>query len=367
MAGKASRMSYRGTGENIYRSWGSLLQADTGVKVHVAGENDTVDIYRWLGHLRLVDMAGIAPIEATHMLMGDGRYCVRDGGPFRVRVVWVYSKGASGFFTRGDSRIKTPRDIKPGTRICNMTYVSAMRNLDGLLAWAGVSREDIVWINVSNAVENYKAVIEGRADIASSYPSALIMLEAEKNPHGLGWINMNAKADPEGAKRFRECDPIANFGPVYTGVKSAIGSWAVTGINFEQTSADTDPELVYHLVKWLDENYPRFKDKHSSNRFRNRETLLEGLRNTFMPCHEGLIAYLKDLGVWTKAHDIRQKENQELVDRYAAAYQECMRLADEKKIWVARESEEWVNLWQNRRKFLPEFKAFFDLPETTKT
>jgi len=86
-----------------------------------------------------------------------------------------------------------------------------------------------------------------------------------------------------------------------------------------------------------------------------------------MPCHEGLVAYLKDLGVWTKAHDIRQKENQELVDRYAAAYQECMRLADEKKIWVARESEEWVNLWQNRRKFLPEFKAFFDLPETTKT
>lgn len=355
-------MSYRGAGEDVYRSWGDLLKSDTGMKVHVAGENDTVDIYRWLGHLKIVDLTGIAPIEAIHMLMADGRYCVRDGGPFPVRVVWVHSKGSSGFFTRGDSRIKMPHDIKPGTRICRMTYVSAMRNVDGLLAWAGVSRDDIVWVNVSNAVENYQAVVEGRADLGSSYPSALIMLEAEKNPYGLGWIDLNAEADPEGARRFRKCDPIANFGPVYSGVKSAIGRWAITGINFEQTRADTDPELVYYLAKWFDKNYPRFKDRNPSNRFRNQETLIEGLRNTFLPCHEGLIAYLKEVGVWTPAHDQRQRENQALVDRYAVAYQECMRRADENKIWVARESQEWVRFWHDCRKSLPEFKAFYDLP-----
>ncbi|MFA5315906.1 MAG: TAXI family TRAP transporter solute-binding subunit, partial [Dehalococcoidales bacterium] len=339
---------------------------DTGMKVHVAGENDTVDIYRWMGHIKIIDMAGIAPIEVAHMLNADPRYCVRDGGPFPVRIVWAQSKGNSGFFTRGDSKIKTPRDIKPGIRICRMTYVKTMRNVDGLLAWAGVSHDDIVWVDVNDSVENYQTVIDGRADIASGYPSALAMLEAEKNPCGLGWIDLNAEADPEGAKRFRNVDPQATFGPVYSGVASAIGIWGVTGINFEQTRSETDPSLVYNLAKWFDENYTRFKDTHPSNRFRNRETLMEGLRHTFLPCHEGLIEYLKDIGVWTPAHDIRQQENQELVNRYAAAYQECMFKADEKKIWVARESEEWLKLWNDYREAnLREFTPFYDLPGVT--
>ena len=152
---------------------------------------------------------------------------------------------------------------------------------------------------------------------------------------------------------------MVTFAPIHSGVASAVGHWGTTGFDLEQTRADTDPELVYHLVKWMDENYPRFKDKHPANRFRNRDTLMEDLRHTFLPCHKGLIAYLKDIGLWTKAHDVRQAENKDLVDRYATAYQQCMWEADEKKIWVARESEEWVKFWTDYRQAnLPEFKPF---------
>jgi hypothetical protein len=91
---------------------------------------------------------------------------------------------------------------------------------------------------------------------------------------------------------------------------------------------------------------------------------MEGLQYTFMPCHEGLIAYLKDLGLWTRAHVLRQKENQDLVDRYAKAYKECMWLADEKRIWVARENKEWIKFWTDYRKAnLPEFTQFDSLPK----
>lgn len=353
-------------GEDIAHSWGDLLAADTGTKLHVAGEFDSVDRYRWLGHMKLFDLTVAAAVETKRMLSAEGHFCVRDGGPFPVRVTWVHSRGNSGFFTRGDSKIRTPHDIKPGTRINRMTFFGSQKVVDGLLAWAGVKPEDIVWVKVGSWEENCRAVVEGRSDLAFNYPNTPSAHRAEENPKGLGWIDLNAEADPAGARRFRDVDLIFTFAPMHTGVPSAIGHWGVTGINFEQTRADTDPALVYHLAKWFDENHPRFKDTHPVNRFRTRETLMEGLRYTFLPAHEGLISYLKDLGLWTKAHELRQRQNRELVDRYAAAYQECMWRADEKKIWVARENGEWVRFWDDYRKAnLPEFKPFDDLPAVT--
>lgn len=354
--------------EDISHSWGDLLQADIGMKVRVVGEYDSVDRYRWLGHLKLFDLTVSAAFETRRMLMAERRYCARDGGPFPVRLVWVHSKGNSGFFTRGGSRIRTPHDIKPGTRINKMTFFGSQKVVDGLLAWAGISHDDIVWVNVNSWEENCRTVVGGQSDLGFSYPTSPILVEAEKSPRGLSWIDLNAEADPEGARRFRQVDPLFFFAPIYRGVSSAIGHWGITGINFEQTRADTDPELVYNLAKWLDENYLRFKDRHPSNRFRNRETLMEGLRHTFIPCHQGLISYLKDLGLWTQAHERRQRENQDLVDRYVAAYQECIRRADEKKIWVNRDNEEWVKFWTDYRKAnLPEFRHFADLAGETAT
>lgn len=350
--------------EDMSHSWGDLLQADTGLKVHVVGEYDSANRYRWLGHMKLFDLTVSAAVETKRMLAAEGRFCVRDGGPFPIRVAWVHTKGNSGFFTRGDSRIKTPHDIKPGTRINKMTSFGNLKLVDGLLAWAEVSHDDIVWVDVSSWEENCQTVVEGRSDLAFNYPDTPPMYQVEKNPKGVSWIDLNAEADPAGAKRFRNVELMFYFAPMHTGVPSVIGHWGITGITFEQTRADTDPTLIYNLAKWFDENHLRFKDTHPVNRFRTQETLMEGLRYTFLPCHEGLIKYLKDLGLWTKAHGLRQRQNEELVNRYIAAYQKCIWQADEKKIWVARESEGWVKFWTDYKKAnLSEFKPFDNLPE----
>jgi hypothetical protein len=361
---KLNVIAWKNMGEDIVRSWGEPLTADTGMKVHVGGEYDTVDRFRWLGPEKLFELTAGAPSETSQAMMADLRYCVRDGGPFPIRIAWVATSGNAGFFTRGDSLIKKPQDIKPGTRVNKMTYVAAARVVDGLLAWAGVKPGDIEWVDVGDSDENWQAVAEGRSDLGFSFPTAPTIAKAEKNPKGLGWIDLNSETDPEGARRFREWDPLVNFGRIHSGVKSAIGHWGTVGINFEETRADVDPSLIYNLARWFDTNTEKFKDRHEVNKWRTRETLIEGLRHTFLPCHEGLIEYLKDIGVWTKAHDIRQRENQELVDRYAAAYLECMFVADEKQIWVARESEEWVKLWNDYRKAnLRDFVLFEDLPK----
>ncbi|MEW6142896.1 MAG: TAXI family TRAP transporter solute-binding subunit [Chloroflexota bacterium] len=361
---KLSVVSWTGVGVDCSKGWAKYLEEDAQMRIHVAPEFDTVNRYRWLGHLGLFDLSAGAPSETSQMLMADRRYAVRDGGPFQVRAVWSHSKGNAGFFMRGDSKINTPHDIKPGTRIVNMTYVASTRIVEALLAWAQVDKKDIVWVDCNNSVENYKAVIEGRADLGFSFPTSPTMAEAEKNPHGLKWIELNAEKDPEGAKRFKAVDPLVNFGICPEGgVKSAVGVWCTEGINLELTAARTSPELVYHIAKWMDENYERYKSSHPENRFRTRTVLLEGLKHTFVPCHDGLIQYLKELKLWTPAHERRQKQNLELVTRYCEAYQAAIRLADSKGLSVVTDNPEWVKLWEDykKEKGLPPFKLFSDL------
>jgi TRAP-type uncharacterized transport system substrate-binding protein len=362
-------VSWTGVGVDCSRSWSSILEADEDIRVQVAPEFDTVNRFRWLKN-GLFDLTAGAPSETSQMLMADRRYAVRDGGPFQVRAVWSHSKGNAGFFVRGDSKIKTPHDIKPGTRIVNMVYVASTRIVDALLNWAQVDKKDIVWVDCQNSVENYKAVVEGKADLGFSFPTSPTMREAAKNPPGIKWIELNAEKDPEGAKRFRKVDPLVNFGIIPEGgVESAVGVWGTEGINLELTNEKTDPIFVYNLAKWMDENYERYKGLHPENRFRTRPSLLEALKHTFIPCHEGLIQYLKDQKVWTPAHDKRQAQNVELVTAYCNAFRGAILKADSTGLPVAVDNQErtrfpeWAAFWENYRTEakLPEFKLFTDL------
>jgi len=177
---------------------------------------------------------------------------------------------------------------------------------------------------------------------------------------------LDAAKDPEGARRFQTVDPLIRFGIIPEGgVRSAAGVPSTEGIVFEVTTESTDPAFVYNLARWFDLNFKRFQKRHPDNTFKNRETLVRGLRHTFIPCHEGLIEYLKELGIWTRAHDIRQKENIELITRYCEAYPKAVEEADDLQIVVDPKNPDWQKFWQDYKNKLglPEFKLFDDLPE----
>lgn len=359
-------LTWLGTAVDGAHSWADLLSEDTGMKVIVGGDTNTVNRFRWLGRVGLSQQTIGAPSETSQMIMADRKYAVRDGGPFQVRVLWMQSKGNAGFFTRGDSRIKTPHDIKPGTRITDMNpYVAATRVVDGLLAWAQVKHEDINWVPVHNSDENIGAVVEGRADICFNMPISKQVQEAAKNPLGLDMVELNADADPEGASRFRELDPVVSFGRIpKESLAMVAGKWGTQGLNLELTNAREPAEQVYHIAKWLDENYPRYKDRHRENRFRTREWLMKALDETFIPVHDGLKMYLKDLGLWTEKHEKRNRKNQEILDRYVESYQRLIWAADDAAYEVRVENEKWVALWEDYRDaYLPKLKLFNSLDE----
>jgi hypothetical protein len=354
---------------NVGKAWTPLLAKDTGMQVHLAHTTDKVNKFKWL-HLGIADMADGGQHEVSRVLEGDRRYGVieycgqnfgrravvygnRDCGAFPFQAVWVHSKYDSGFMVRGDSKIKDVYDIKPGIRVVDMRpYLASQRNIEGLFAWAKIDEKDVVWVPAHNTEEKVRLVVEGKADIAWVIPSAPSTYEAEKNPHGIRWIDLNSDKDPEGAKRFREKYLLIGFGPMIRGVASARGHWGTVGTDLFCCHANADAEFIYHLAKWMDENYPRYKDLHYWLPAMSRQNLMEELDTTFIPCHEGLIKYLKELGLWTPEHEKRNRQNAELVDRYCQATEEAHRLADEKGIIVAAENQTWVDLWEDYKKKL---------------
>lgn len=338
---------------NVVKKWTQVLAKDTGMKVHLAYAPDKATKFKWV-HYGIADIADGGTSEYGQVLEGVWNYGDRDNGAFPVRIAWAFSKYDAGFVVRGDSDIRDVYDIKAGVRVVDMrSYLASQRNIDGLLAWAGIKdpAKDVKWVPAKNADEKMQLIVNGKADVAFALPTAPSTFEAEKNPHGLRWIELNPAKDPAGAGRLSE-KYITTFGPMFRGVKSARGIWSTVGTDQFCCRADADAGLIYHLAKWLDENWAKYKDLHPWLEQTTLNNLMEKLDITCLPCHDGLVKYLKELGLWTSAHQKRHKENVDMVNRYCEASRKATWLADGKAIVVSKDNPQWVELWENYKKKL---------------
>jgi TRAP-type uncharacterized transport system substrate-binding protein len=353
---------------NVVRQWTRVLAQDTGMKVHMVSAPDKATKFKWV-HYRFADIADGGTSEYGQVLEGVWHYGDRDNGAFPVRIAWVFSKYDAGFIVRGDSFIKDVSDIKPGVRVVDMrSYLPSQRNIEGLLAWAVIKdpEKEIVWVAAKDADEKIRLIVEDKADVAFALPTAPSTFTAEKNPHGIRWIELNPAKDPQGAKRLSE-KYITTFGPMFRGVKSARGVWSTVGTDQFCCHTGVNSELIYHLAKWLNEKWPRYKDLHPWLEQTTLKNLMEKLDITCLPCHDGLIKYLRELGLWTDAHDKRNRENADTVARYCGAWQQAIWQADEKGIVVVANNPRWVELWESHKKELglPRFDFLPSLGKAT--
>jgi TRAP transporter TAXI family solute receptor len=332
---------------------------DTGVKTRIVSEDS---IYLRMQWLKNGDYFACS-LEAKDVLLeAIGDYATRNMGPWQVRQIYALSEAPQGFAVRGDSDIKTPYDIKPGTKIAYFTFAGPMGRwmMEALLDWGNVDLDGVEWIPVATIDASARALMDGRADVMFAYPSSPAQYEVEASPRGLAWIELDAVNDPDGADRFLLKFPSAVFGEIGRGVPSAIGVNGMVQITSLATRDDADEELVYNLVKWMDENHDLYQDTHPSLPAMTVETTMKNFKTDYVPLHEGTIKYLKEIGVWTEACDERQKQNVDLIGRYIEAYQSTIDLADVKGIRVNPENQEWIDLWENYKKEqdLPRFTVF---------
>ena len=345
--------------------WSTKMEEDTGMKIRVTPEDLCSLRISWVGQ-GLFFWTSSAAGEMSEVMEAHRHCATREGGPFQIRTAWAFGVVSAGFFVRGDSPIRTPSDIKPGAKIIEMP--GGIMGTKAILAWAGLDMEDVTVVYVGSYGASCRFLAEGTGDVAFGFPTSPQVMEVDAAQHGIRWLPLNPREEPEAAKRFWEVVPTWPLGIHSGGVESAIGVWGIAETCLTYLRDDTDPELVYHVIKWLDENHDKFEDTHPWCKTMTLDHFMEGLEFSFVPVHDGAIRYLKEKGLWTAAHDARQAQNIELNTRYVDAYQTVIEMADEQKINVHPDSDQWIELWENYKKEnnLHPFRFFIDIEELTK-
>jgi len=349
--------SIQGTMYTTTIAWTPIMEKSTGMKIRVIPEDSDAIRFRMVQHGEaLTTSEGLSAVGLA--IEGIRGFVTRDGGPFQIRVVWNRGYGTLGFMVRGDSKIRTTNDIKPGLKWASIPAMPPIQAAyKGFFAWCGVDVKDMVEVPHSNWPAATKALAEGKVDIAYTPTSAPFAFETAANPHGVRFLELNPNKDPEAAKRYQTIKPAIGFAPCEKGVKAAEGIWTMSVFSAYVTRAESDPELIYQITKWLGDNWDLYKDKHPRLVRFNPKGWRIALDNMYIPVHEGTIRYLKEKGIWTSADDARQKFNIQLLTKYVKAYRLAIVEADKKKVKVTPANKEWLNLWGRYKKDIPRFRV----------
>jgi len=198
--------------------------------------------------------------------------------------------------------------------------------------------------------------MDGKGDVALAYHTTPTWYEAEAAPHGLTWLELDWEKDPEAAQRFLHYFPWSGFGICTGGLPTAEGVPMGMSIPPYITSADTDPELVYRIVKWLDENYDRYKDGAPWCATMTMDNLMKLAGDAhYEPLHDGAVRYLEEIGLWTDELETLRQFNIEQMTKWVDGYQAAIAMADERGIDVNPDNDEWQEFWEN-------YKTERDLP-----
>lgn len=280
-------------------------------------------------------------------------YASRIAGPSDTRLINMNLVTGWGYMVRGDSDIKSFDDIKKGTRIVfykGSSFIIA--GMDALLAYRGLTRDDVELVEVGSYSANTNVVVEGRADVTFTSPISGPSYQAEAAPNGVRWLALPPREkNPEAYAKYRAIQP--GYIPQNTeaGVKSAIGVRMDHAYQANHVRADENPEFVYQLAKWMDVNHDKYKKKFNHAHMMNVANLVAYLdAGALSPLHEGTIRYLKEKELWKPEYEKRQAALVKLAQARVKLYKDALEAATDKGLSTVPGNKQWVALWEEFRK-----------------
>jgi TRAP transporter TAXI family solute receptor len=345
-------------------AWGPLLEQDTGTKVRVSPATTPIATAKNLIANKM-DIAGDDGDSIVLAQQAADAFAQKNLGPFNVRAIWGFEPVFRGVIVRGDSEINSLQDIKAGTSFSVPPGPHAVMDAYATAAWLGLERDEIKIVTVGSGPGAARAVAEGKADCSHVMSTDPLVYELEAGPYGIKWLSFDMSIDPEAAERWRDVKPLTFFGvppKEMKIIKSAEGLPLWGNSNFFTAKAELDDELVYNLVKWLNENLDRFKSKHDSAYSYSVNEFRKTLDTSFIPLHNGTVKYLKELNMWSAEDAKRQAYNLSVFDSYVKAYQEAIADAEAKNIKINPQNAEWMDLWASHKKDLPVIRLMTKIP-----
>src|SRR5687767_5866123 len=270
------------------------------------------------------DVARLAPLKANRApatVMGIYVYVsqegvfefgVKDWGPQPLRLSLASSAcNAISLGVAKDTGVKPIKDLR-GKRVGMVVGSPALnQNAFAVLAFGGVSRNDVKLVEFSSYGAMWKGIINNEVDAAIASTISGQAKEAEASPRGLVYPPTPA-ADKAGWERMNK------FGPYYRPHKATCG----VGISEQNpvelpnypypifvAYASQPADVVYGIAKAMIANYEAYKDGAPGAA---GLTLDNQNLSWVLPYHEGTVKAFKEAGVWKAEHD---KYNRELLRR----------------------------------------------------
>ena len=234
------------------------------------------------------------------------------GGPQPVRALMLNVVDlALTAIVAGDVGVKTPADLK-GKRAAWIIGAPALnQNLAAILAFAGLSWDDVQKVEFGGYGSALDGVINGQADMVFASSIAGKTYALAKSPRGLVYPDMDP-ADKEGWARVQAIGPF--FYPIKAGEGADLS--ATNTVNSSaypypilMTYADQKTDLVKKVMNAMIDTFDVYKDAAPGN---TGWSLKVQKYDWVVPFHEGAIEVLKEKGVWTDAY---QANNDKLLKR----------------------------------------------------
>jgi TRAP transporter TAXI family solute receptor len=332
-------------------AWTSKFQAATGTRVAVLPAPNGFARANWLntGEGRIGMLQASDYFDQMDAVQG---YASEASGPSDTRVAHMNMVTPWGFVTRGDTKIQSFDDVGPGTKIALAKSSSFLVvAVQALLAYRGLKESDVNLVEVGSYGANTAVLAEGRVDVAFTSPISGPSYQAEANPAGLRWLALPAREkDPAAYERYRKL--MSGYVPQSTvsGVKSGIGVRMDHAFQCNHVRGNEDPEFVYQIIKWLDENHESYRKDFTHAHLMTVDNLVAFLDSgALQPLHEGAIRYLKDKGRWKPAHQARQDRLVAMASKRIAGFKGAVAEAKKAGLSIDPGNADWVKSWTDYR------------------
>lgn len=243
--------------------------------------------------------------ELYFAMEGLYEYAAPEWGPQDFRTL-IGRKNSFGVVATRESGITRPADLR-GRRLAYAPANSSVNiKVEPILAFAGLTWNDVQLIQVPSYGASLRALIEGRADCAGAAPNAAALRELEASPRGIAWVELDP-ANTAGWEAARRAVPFVEpfQETIGAGLSEAKPAWLM-GYRYPMITVPADaPEAeVRAMMQALAESFDLYKDV---NPIMPRWAMaMAGTPPMDAAFHDGAVRYLREIGQWTAEHEAWQ-------------------------------------------------------------
>jgi uncharacterized protein len=282
--------------------------------------------------------------ELYFSVEGLYEYCAPDWGPQDLRVLLGRVNGFSVVATKV-SGITEPKHMK-GKRFAIARANSSVNiKCEPILAFAGLTWNDVELIEFPSYGATLKALVEGKADCAGVAPNAATLRELEASQYGISWVALDP-ANEEGWARAQKAVPFVEpfKETIGAGLSEANPVWMM-GYRYPMitVAANASVDEAYAMTRAVAESYGSYKD---ANPIMPRwQVSKAGTPPMDAAFHDGAIRYLKEAGIWTAEHQAWQDRALKRHALLKAAWKDMM----SKDTAKSADSAALQKMWDERR------------------